>query len=81
MHADVDEGAELGDVGDDAFKHHSRLDVGELADRLVRSWAQRTYRVDRARAYAAPPECPFTREAARGRSASHRPWSRSCGCG
>jgi hypothetical protein len=27
MHADIDEGAEVGDVGDGAFKNHSRLEV------------------------------------------------------
>jgi hypothetical protein len=25
MHADIDEGAEVGDVGDDAFEDHARL--------------------------------------------------------
>ena len=34
MHADVDERAKLGNVGDDALKDHVRLDVGELADGL-----------------------------------------------
>ena len=32
--ADVDEGSELGDVGDDALEHHVRLDVSELANGL-----------------------------------------------
>src|ERR1700682_983570 len=31
MHADVDEGSELGDVGDDALEYHVRLDVAKLA--------------------------------------------------
>ncbi len=35
MDADVDEGAELGDVGDDAFEDHAGLNVGELADVIV----------------------------------------------
>ena len=33
--ADIDEGAELGDVGDDAFEDHVGLDVCELADLFV----------------------------------------------
>ena len=32
--ADVHEGPKLGDVGDDALKDHTGLDVGELADGL-----------------------------------------------
>ncbi len=30
MHADVDEGAEVGDVGHHAFEHHARLQIAEL---------------------------------------------------
>jgi uncharacterized protein len=35
MDADVDECAELGDIGDDAFEDHFWLNVGELADFFV----------------------------------------------
>ena len=35
MHTDVDEGAEIGDVGDRAFKHHARL---EVLDASTPSW-------------------------------------------
>ena len=35
MHADVDEGAERGNVGDDAFELHAGLQVGDLVDALL----------------------------------------------
>jgi hypothetical protein len=34
MHADVDERAERGDVGDHAFQHHARLEVLDVLDAL-----------------------------------------------
>ena len=37
--ADVDERAELGDVGDDAFEDHSWLNVGDLADFFGEAWS------------------------------------------
>ena len=36
MHADVDEGAESGDVGHDAFEDHAGLQVGERLDALLK---------------------------------------------
>ena len=41
MHADVNERAELGDVGDDAFEDHFWLNVGELADSFVEAWSHK----------------------------------------
>ena len=35
VHADIDEGAEGGDVGDHAFQHHAGLQIGELLDALL----------------------------------------------
>ena len=35
MHADVDEGAEGGDVGDDAFEDHVGLQVGKRLDAVL----------------------------------------------
>ena len=35
VHADVDEGAERGDVGDHALQLHARLQVGDLLDALL----------------------------------------------
>ena len=35
MHADIDEGAEGGDVGDHAFELHAGLQVGDLLDALL----------------------------------------------
>ena len=35
VHADVDEGAEGGDVGDRALEHHAGLQVGDLVDALL----------------------------------------------
>ena len=36
MHADVDEGAEGGDVGDDAFEDHAGLQVGNRFDAFLK---------------------------------------------
>ena len=35
MHADIDEGAERGDVGDDALELHAGLEVGDLVDAVL----------------------------------------------
>jgi len=37
----VNERAELGDVGDDAFEDHFWLNVGELADFFVETWSHK----------------------------------------
>ena len=58
MDAHVDECAELGDVGDDAFEDHAGLNVGELADFFVETWSDKLARADRGPACATPPECP-----------------------
>jgi hypothetical protein len=39
--ADVDECAELGDIGDDAFEDHFWLIVGELAEFFVEPWSDK----------------------------------------
>jgi hypothetical protein len=58
MDANVDECAELGDIGDDAFDDHFWLSVGELADFFVEIRSDKIARADRDLACAAPPKCP-----------------------